>query len=157
MKLRKMLLVYIAVERNAIDRIESLCQEALTQDPCDYFALETLADVYWRNEMHEKALPIALRTLEITPNDFCALRVAVHAYIDRGENDTAYLYAKRLCTAVPYMSSPCEELPGLLKLFSWIPVIRRICQDAIKEQEARENSRCKWTQWAQDFVASFEQ
>ena len=145
-----------AVGRNEIDRIESLCKEALARDPHDYFALQMLADTFWRNGMYEKALPFALQTLEITPNDFCALRVVVHAYRERGDDQTAYPYAKRLCTATPHTLEPHEEVSSLLKPFSWIPRIRRLRQKAINEQELERNSRTEWAQWARDYVASYE-
>ena len=156
MKFHKMMLVSRAVGRNEIAKIESICQQALARDPCDCFALAVLADAYWRNGMYEKALPLGLRTLEITPHDFCALRVVVHAYRDQGDDEAAYPFAKRLCTATPQMLEPHEEVSSLLKPFSWIPKIRRLRQNAIKEQEVEENSRSEWTQWARDYVAWLE-
>ena len=155
MKVHKMMLVGHAVGRNEIDRIESLCLEALALDPHDHFAIGVLADAYWRNGMHEKSLPFALRTLEITPDDFCALRIVVHAHRDRGDDETAYPYAKRLCTAVPHTLEPHEEVSSLLRPLSWIPSIRSLRQKAIEEQKVEQSSRTDWTQWAQDYVAWF--
>jgi hypothetical protein len=151
-----MMLLARAVGRNEIDRIECLCQEALALDPHDQFALGVLADAYWRNGMHEKGLPFALRTLETTPDDFCALRQVVHAYRDRGDDEAAYPYAKRLCAAVPHTLEPHEEVSSRLKPWSWIPSIRRLRQRAIEEQKAEQSSRTDWTQWAHDYVAWFE-
>ena len=156
MKIQKMLHVARAVGRNEIDRIDSLCKEALELDPHDLFALGVLADAYWRNGQHEQALSFALRTLEIIPNDFNALRVIVHAYRDRGDDETAYSYAKRLCTAVPYSLEPHKEVSSLLKPFSWIPSIRRLRQKTIEEQKIEQTSRTDWTRWAQDYVEWYE-
>ena len=145
-----------AVGRNEIDKIDSLCKEALELDPHDLFALGLLADAYWRNGQHEQALSFALRTLEMIPNDFNTLRVIVHAYRDRGDDQAAYPYAKRLCTAVPYTLEPHKEVSSLLKPFSWIPSIRRLRQKAIEEQKIEQTSRMDWIQWALDYVAWYE-
>ena len=156
MKIYKMMHVCRAVGRNEIDKIDSLCKAGLEHDPHDLFALGVLADVYWRNGQHEQALSFALRTLEIIPNDFNAVRVAVHAYRDRGDDVAAYPYAKRLCTAVPYTLEPYKEVTRLLKPFSWIPSIRRLRQKAFEKQKIEQTSRTDWVQWAQDYVAWYE-
>ena len=152
MKIHRMMQLARSVGRNEIDRVESLCKEALEVDPHDLFALGVLADTHWRNGQHELALSFALRTLEITPNDFNALRIAAHVYSERSEDETAYQYAKRLCVADTPALPLHKEVFSLLKPFAWIPRIRRLRQKAIVEQ----TSCTDWMQWAQDYVAWYE-
>ena len=151
-----MMRVGCAVGRDEIDQIESLCQKALTRDPDDYFALEVLADAYWRGGLYDKAFPIALRILEYTPNDFNALRIVVHAYTLRGDNENAYPFVKLLCDAIPYTEVPYDALTNILKPLNWMPVIRRFRQYAIDEQEVEKASRANWLEWARDYVGWFE-
>ena len=106
--------------------------------------------------MYEKALPFALQTLEITPSDFCALRIAVHAYKDRGDDENAYPYAKRLCAATLHALDIHHEVSSLLRPVSWIPSIRRLRQKAIEEEEQEQSFRTEWAQWAHDYVAWYE-
>lgn len=156
MKIHKMMQLGRSVGRNEIDRVVSLCKEALEIDSRDLFALGVLADSYWRNGQHELALSFALRVLEITPNNFHALRVAVHVYRERNEDETAYQYAKRLCAADTPALPPYKEVFSLLKPFAWLPRIRRLRQKAIDDQIVEQTSCTDWVKWAQDYVMWYE-
>ena len=156
MKIHKMMQLGRSVGHNEIDRVESLCKEALEVDPLDLFALGVLADTHWRNGHYELALFFALRVLEITPNDFNALRIAAYVYRERSEDETAYQYAKRLCATDTPALPPYKEVFSLLKPFAWIPRIRRLRQKAIDDQIVEQTSCTDWIQWAQDYVAWYE-
>jgi hypothetical protein len=72
--MRKEMALARAVGRNDVNRIEAICVGILKDDPCDQVTLITLADMYWRNELPEKALPYVLKSLELEPHNFYALR-----------------------------------------------------------------------------------
>src|SRR5688572_16530289 len=106
--MRKMMSLGLAVGRNDITRIEALCAEALRVDERDGMALMVLADTYWRNRQPEKALPPALKALEVDPSDFYGLRIVAGIYADRGEHALAHSFAKRLLAADPPAPSPTK-------------------------------------------------
>jgi tetratricopeptide (TPR) repeat protein len=156
MKIHTMIFVGSAVARNDIPKVDSLCKGTLRRHPRDLFALEVLADIYWRNGKLEQAMPFALQTLESAPNDFRALRVVAHAYAARGDDDAAYRYAKRLCSADSPSLPPCKEIAWFLKPFSWIPRVRHVRHKAIAHLNKKQASCRKWAQWARDYVANYE-
>jgi len=156
MNVCKMMSLARAVGRNDIEKVAAICMKALDRDPHDLFALKVLADTYWRNGQHEKALPFAFRILDIIPDDFDALRIAVHSYWEIGDDSAAYQYAKQLCVAVPHELEAHDKLSALLKPFSWLPNARRLRDKAIEDQKIEQSSCSDWAQWAQDYVAWYE-
>jgi tetratricopeptide (TPR) repeat protein len=156
MRPHTVLLVGCAAANNDLAKVESLCREALRRSPEDALALEALADIYWKNRRLEEALPLALRTLDIEPNDFLALRIAAHAFFERGDNAAAYDYARRLSVAPPPPTETCEKIVRLLTPLSWIPRFRRLKHRAIARLNGKRASYTKWAQWARDYIANYE-
>lgn len=152
MKFGKMMALGRAVGRNEIDRIESLCTEALKIDRQDLMALMMLADTYWRNEQQERALSPALQALAVEPNEFYALRIVAGVYAEREEHESAYRYAKRILTTDPPTFPPTKAVSRILAPFTWLPKVRRM-----KEQMNHdEKSYFEWLQWAKGYVSWYE-
>ena len=137
-------------------RVQTICDDALKRDPKDWFALMVLADMHWRNEKRQLALPFALRILDNSPNDFDALRIVVDAYIERGENEPAYGYAKRLCAADTPAPVPTRIGFGLFYPLMWIPKIRRARDSLVGGMQQKESLNSEWVQWAREYVHWYE-
>ncbi len=149
---RNMLQVSLAVGRGDTDRVAALCNDALARNAKDTFALGVLADMYWRNEKVEQALPFALRILDITPNDFDALRIAVEANFTHGDKALTYRYAKCLCAAAPSVSPSSSALTAFLRPFVWIPKIRAASVSLADGMEETKSHREEWAEWARAYV-----
>jgi tetratricopeptide (TPR) repeat protein len=155
-ELRNMLQVSRAVGRGEDSRVETLCNSALALDADDTFALSVLANMYWRSEKYEQALPFALRVLDITPNDFEALRIVAHAYAARGDNEFTYRYAKSLCGAKPLISPPVRGLTVLLSPFAWVPKVRAVRGRLASGMKREDNHNEDWIAWAKEYVLWYE-
>lgn len=155
-ELRNVWQVSRAVGRGDDSRVETLCSDALARDADDTFALGVLADMYWRNEKHEQALPFAMRTLDITPNDFDALRIATQAYFQRGDNHSTYRHAKCLCAEKPSVVPPNLGLADFLGPFVWIPKVRAARAGAVESMREAESHRADWVEWAKEYVLWYE-
>ncbi len=147
-----MLQVSRAVGRGDDGRVETLCNNALVRNAGDTFALGMLANMYWRSEKYEQALPFALRILEITPNDFDALRIATQAYFKRSDYQLAYHYAKCLLAAKPSVSTPNLDMAAVLRPFIWIPKVRAARASFAENMSEEESHRADWTEWAKGYV-----
>lgn len=156
MKMRKMMSLGLAVGRNDIARIEALCTEALRADERDGMALMVLADTYWRNLQPEKALPPALKALEVDPTDFYALRIAAGVYADRGDHALAHDFAKRLLTADPPVLPPTKAVSSILSPFTWLGKVRRLRARVERDEVQSKTSYTDWVQWAKEYVAWYE-
>lgn len=154
--MRKMMSLGLAVGRNDIARIEALCTEALAVDERDGMALMVLADTYWRNRQPEKALPPALRALEVDPADFYALRIVAGIYADRGDHATAHAFAKRLLTANPPILPPAKAVSRILGPFTWLGKARRLKERVERDEVQSKTSYTDWVQWAKEYVAWYE-
>src|SRR5438034_2461351 len=154
MKLRKMLALSRALERNEIENVETLCSEALATDQRDLMALMALADAYWRNLRREDALTVALQALEVEPDQFYALRIVAGVYAERGEHEPAYRYARRLLNA----SKPLgvRSVSRILAALAWLPVVRRLKELVRHDERETENSYSKGLQWANGYVRWYE-
>lgn len=155
MKLRKMAALARAVGQNKIEVVETICNDALAIDECDFFALATLADTYWRNERQADALPVAMKVLETHPNDFYALRIVAAVRAERGEHDEAYLYAKRLITAEP-PSFPAKTISRFLAPLAWLPKVRRLKARASRDETEAMSSHSEWMEWANGYISWYE-
>jgi tetratricopeptide (TPR) repeat protein len=155
-ELRNMLQVSRAVGRGDDSRVEMLCNSALARDADDTFALSVLANIYWRSEKYEQALPFALRVLDITPNDFEALRIVVHVYAARGDNAFTYRYAKCLCAAKPLISPPVRGLTTLLSPFAWMPKVRAVRARLASGMKREGSNSENWIAWARAYVLWYE-
>jgi tetratricopeptide (TPR) repeat protein len=154
--MRKVMSLGLAVGRNDIARIEALCTEALRVDERDGIALMVLADTYWRNRLPEKALPPALKALEIDPADFYALRIVAGVYADRGEHALAHTFAKRLVTADPPAFPPTKAVSRMLRPFTWLGKARRLKERVERDEVQSKTSYTDWVQWAKEYVAWYE-
>ncbi|GAB2878338.1 hypothetical protein GCM10027046_02930 [Uliginosibacterium flavum] len=155
MNIFKVLQVGIANRHNRVDRIDVLCNSVLKNNPRDVFSLWILADVYWRNGKFEQALPYAIRTLEVEPHDFEAIRIAAQTYYERGDHEVTYQYAKSLCSAPdPYIAA--KAVSKYLKYFDWVNKIRCLRKNAVKERRRKQLSCRRWRHWAQAYVEQHE-
>jgi tetratricopeptide (TPR) repeat protein len=154
--MRKMMSLGLAVGRNDIVRIEALCTEALQVDERDGMALMVLADTYWRNRQPKKALPPALKALEIDAVDFYALRIVAGIYADRGEHALAHTFAKRLVTADPPALPPTKAVSRILRPFTWLAKARRLKERVEHDEVESKTSYTDWMQWAKQYVAWYE-
>jgi hypothetical protein len=155
-ELRNVWQVSRAVGRGDDSRVEKLCNGALVRDADDFFALSMLANMYWRNEKYELALPLALRVLASTPNDFDALRIATQAYFQRGDNHFTYRHAKCLCVEKPSVLPPNIGLADFLGPFVWIPKVRAARASAVESIREAESHRADWVEWAKEYVLWYE-
>jgi tetratricopeptide (TPR) repeat protein len=155
-KMRRMMSLGLAVGRNDIPRIEALCTEALRADETDGMALMVLADTYWRNLQPEKALPPALKALEVDPADFYALRIVAGIYADRGEHRLAHGFAKRLLSANPPILPPTRAVSRILSPFTWLGKARRLKERVECDEVQGKTSYTDWVQWAKEYVAWYE-
>lgn len=151
-----MLQVSRAVGRGDDNKVEKLCSSALVRDADDTFVLGVLANMYWRSEKVEQALPFALRVLNITPNDFDALRIATQAYFKRSDYPLAYRYAKFLCAAKPSVSIPNVDMNAVLRPFVWIPKVRAARASFAEHTRDEESHRADWAAWARGYVLWYE-
>jgi len=157
MKFQEMMVVSKAVADNRIDEVERLCQQALAADARDRVALGALAHIYAQNNQHDKALPLAVRVLEVVPDDFDGLRIAAYACQVRGDGEGAYQYALRL-TRVG-LAGPEKTLRRcalILKWFSWVPGVKALMEQTMRGQKAMQAAREKWVRWAQSYVAAVD-
>jgi tetratricopeptide (TPR) repeat protein len=152
MKFRDMMHIANAVGSGDTHRIEAICKPAIDQNPADFFALMTLADAYWRDENYEKALPFALRALEIESGYFHALRVAAYSYDHQEDHERAYACAKRLLSADRPVRPPAKLASRLLYPLTWIPRVRIMKQRIERE----DTSDFQALGWAKDYVAWYE-
>ena len=146
----------LAVGRNDIARIEVLCTETLRADDRDCMALMVLADTYWRNRQPERALPPALRALEIDPADFYALRIVAGVYAERGEHALAHTFAKRLLDADPPPVPPNKAVARFLTPFTWLAKARRLKERVERDEMETKTSYTDWVGWAKEYVAWYE-
>src|SRR5262245_19491529 len=146
----------LAAGRNDIARIEALCAEALRANERDGMALMVLADTYWRNGQPEKALPPALKALEVDPADFYALRIAAGVHAERGEHAIAHAFAKRLLTANPPVLPPTKTVSRILSPFTWLGQVRRFKERVERDEVQTKTSYADWVQWAKEYVAWYE-
>ena len=112
--------------------------------------------MHWRNEKRQLALPFALRILDESPNDFEALRIVVDAYMERGENELAYRYAKRLCATDAPAPVSIRMGFGLFYPLMWIPKIRRARDSLVGGMQQKESLNSEWVQWAREYVHWYE-
>lgn len=155
-ELRNMLQVSRAVGRGDDSRVETLCNSALARDADDFFALSMLANMYWRNEKYELALPLALRVLASTPNDFNALRIAAQSYSKHGNTALTYRYAKCLSTANPSVSPYNLKIVDVLRPFIWIPKVRAMRTSAAEGAKEEEEYSADCIAWAKEYVLWYE-
>jgi cytochrome c-type biogenesis protein CcmH/NrfG len=156
MKLLAMMALGLAVGRNDIEQIESICSKALALDQRDVMALMVLADTYWRNKQFEKAMPPALQALKLDPKDFYAIRIVAGVHAERGEHESAYQHAKRLLAAGPPDFPPTKAASRILAPFSWLPKIRRLRERVARDEKENETSYAEWIQWAKGYVSWYE-
>ena len=156
MKMRTLMSLGLAAGRNDIARIEALCGEALRANERDGMALMVLADTYWRNGQLDKALPSALKALEVDPADFYALRIAAGIYAERGEHALAHGFAKRLLTADPPVLPPSRTVSRILSPFAWLGRIRRFKERVERDEVQTKTSHADWIRWAKEYVFWYE-
>jgi tetratricopeptide (TPR) repeat protein len=155
-ELRNMLQVSRAVGRGDDSRVETLCNSALARDADDTFALGVLTNMLWRSEKYEQALPFALRILEISPNDFGALRIATQTYLRQSDYQLAYHYAKCLCAAKPSVSAHNLDMVAVLRPFVWIPKVRAVRASFAEGASEAESHSADWIAWAREYVLWYE-
>jgi len=156
MNLWKMFALSRAVGRNEMEKVKTICTEALAVNQRDLMALMVLADTYWRNQRREDALAIALKTLEVEPNEFYALRIVAGVYAERGEYDPAYSYAKRLLGADTPHFPPTKTVSRMLAPLAWLPAIRRLKERVGHDEQETKSSYSEWLQWANGYVRWYE-
>lgn len=154
--MRKVMALAPAVGRNDVGRIETLCAEALEVDPRDVMALMTLADTFWRNQRHDKALAAALHALEVDSHEFYALRIVADIYAARGEHELAYRHAKRLLNANAPAFPPTKAVSRILTPFAWLAKVRRLKERVIRDEHKTKASYSEWVQWAREYVSWYE-
>ena len=131
---------------NDVNCIEVICGEVLKDDPCNVVILLTLADTYLRNKQPEKALPHVLKSLELEPYGFYALRIAASIYAERGEHKTAYSFAKRLVTSAP-IPPPTKTVARILGPFKWFAKVRRLNEQILQDEKDSKASYVEWVQY----------
>ena len=156
MKMRALMSLGLASGRNDIARIEALCAEALRENERDGMALMVLADTYWRNGLPDKALPPALKALEVDPADFYALRIAAGIYAERGDHAIAHGFARRLLNADPPILPPARAISLILGPFTWLGRVRRFKERVEQDEVETKTSYADWVQWAKEYVTWYE-
>lgn len=152
-KFQEMTVVTKAAARNDLATVERYCEVALVQDARDPFALSVLAQAYARSSRYDKAMPLALRMLEIRPEDFDALQIAAYGSQVRGDRAGAFRYAQKLA-GLDTEDKAQRRAGRLLRWFAWIPAVRRMQQQFANGQQQRNAWRAQWVRWARDYVSA---
>jgi hypothetical protein len=155
MKFREMAVISQAVGRKDFAAVQRLCQEALLREPGDWFALGMLAQSYANAKQYDKAMPLAVRMLEIRPDDFMALQIAAFAARERADRTETYRYAQKLAGLD---LAAIEKNEGrslrLFKWLSWIPLFRNAYRNHTSQQAQQKASRVQWVRWAREYVSA---
>jgi len=155
MKFREMAVISQAVGRKDFAAVQRLCQEALLREPGDWFALGMLAQSYANAKQYDKAMPLAVRMLEIRPDDFMALQIAAFAARERADRSETYHYAQKLAGLD---LAAIEKTEGrairLFKWLSWIPLFRNAYRNHTSQQAQQKASRAQWVRWAREYVSA---
>lgn len=114
----------------------------------------TYADAYFHLYDLKKAEYFANKALEVDEDDFKALKILTEIYFKQNMHGKAKEYAIRALANPPKLSSDQTDsfLILILKLFSFIPKIRKgrmSIEGAITNIEIRGN---KWLLWADNYV-----
>jgi hypothetical protein len=152
MNIRHMMQVARAIGKEDYQRVENICLSTLERDPCDLFALLTLADHHWRDDRSDEALHYALRVLDVAPKDFTALRIAASVFYERNEIARTYECAKRLLHAELPTEPSVKFLHRALAPLAWIPKIKTMRTHIDRE----DHSNAGWLDWAKSCVEWYE-
>ncbi len=114
----------------------------------------TYADAYYHLNDFKKAIHFSYKALEKNENDFKVLKIITEIFYKLNKHDKAKEYARRALANKPKLSSDRTDsfFISILKLFSFIPKIRKgrmSFEKDISNIEIREN---KWLLWAENYA-----